>query len=136
MDVKLKINNETFVYTEEEILNMDRDELRALKREVQSNIEEISAKRATYIACNKDGYNSKEYYQKLAMYKSLIAKLKKSISYLSKITDDSKREDINKREHWLWNFYINTKNSIRKGKFDKIVKYTDEHVTYHINVEE
>ena len=136
MNVKFKINNKLVTYTEDELKLMSREELKGIKRELQANIEEVSAKRATYNATNKESQGSKEYYAKIASYKTVVANLKKSIAYIGSIIQDSRESELSKREHWLWSFYKEVKEHSWKGKFNKFVELADERAKYHVEIGE
>ena len=136
MTVKYKNDNKDISYTEEELKSFSKSKLKQINRELQSNIELVSSRRADYINTNNDGKNSKEYFSKMANYKRVIAILKNQIMFINGLIGELDEDDLKKREHWLWNFYINTKSCIRKGKFEKIVKCTDERSKYHVEIGE
>lgn len=136
MTIKFKKNGNLVSYTEAELVLMTREELKNLKRELQANIEEVSAKRATYNATNKEEFNSKEYHSKIAGYKTVVANLKKAIAYISSIMEQSRENELSKREHWLWSFYKEVKNHSWKGKFNKFIKLADERAKYHVEIGE
>ena len=136
MTVKYKNDNKDISYTEEELKSFSKSKLKQINRELQSNIELISARRADYLNHNKDGKNSKEYFRKMANYKKVIAILKNQIMYINGIMNDMEEEDLKKREHYLWCFYMNVKNSTSKRKFAKYLKVTDEFAKYHVEIGE
>ena len=72
MVIRFKSGDDEVRYTAEELRNMSREELKQIKRELQSNIEIVSSKRADYLNYNNDGKNSKEYFNKMAKYKKVI----------------------------------------------------------------
>lgn len=136
MNIKYRNDKNDVSYTEEDLKSFSRVELKQIKREIQSNIEMVSARRADYVNNNSDGRNSKEYFKKMNNYKYVIAKLKNEIMYLNKLMNDAQEKESNEREHWLWCFYMNVKNSTRKGKFAKYIKVTDEFAKYHVEIGE
>lgn len=135
MNVKIRTKDGEVIYTPKELQNMNKGELKQLKRELQSNIEEVASKRADYNLNNQEKYNSKKYCEKINSYKKVIAILKSQIAYINKFVEKAKRDELQENEQWLYNFYINTKNSIRKNKFEKLIKMTDECTEYHIDFE-
>jgi hypothetical protein len=135
MIIKFKRNGKTVYYTDEELHRLSRENLKHLKGEIQSNIMQISARKEQYILNNEENC-SKEYWAKIAQYKSITVKLNDYIVYINHILDTNHESELHKREHWFWTFYMNVKKNTRKGKFEKIIKMTDEHVKYHIEVGE
>ena len=136
MIIKYKYDGKDISYTEEELKSFSKTKLKQINRELQSNIELVSSRRADYLNHNKDGKNSKEYFIKIANYKKVIAILKNQIIFINGLISELDEDDLKKREHWLWCFYINVKNSTRKGKFDKYIKVTDEFAKYHVEIGE
>ena len=59
--IKLRIGRSEIIYSDEDLMNMSRVQLKQLKQDLQCNIEEVSAKKAKYQAENSEEYNSKEY---------------------------------------------------------------------------
>lgn len=136
MTIKFKRNGKDVIYAEEELLTFSREKIKTIKGEIQSNIEWISAKKESYNADNDDGYGSKEYFSKIAQYKSINAKLRNYITYLNSILETKQESQLKQNEHWLWCFYMNVKSSTRKGKFNKLVELTDERAKYHVEIGE
>lgn len=136
MTVKYKNDNKDISYTEEELKSFSKSKLKQINRELQSNIELVSSRRADYLNNNNDGKNSKEYFSKMANYKRVIATLKNQIMFINGLISELDEDDLKKREHWLWCFYMNVKNSTRKGKFNKYIKVTDEFAKYHVEIGE
>jgi hypothetical protein len=136
MTVKYKNDNKNISYTEEELRSFTKAKLKQINREMQSNIEIVSSRRADYLNNNKEGKNSREYFNKMANYKKIIAILKNQIMFINGLIIEIDEDDLHKREHWLWCFYMNVKNSTRKRKFEKLVQVTDEFAKYHIEIGE
>lgn len=136
MTVKYKNDNKNISYTEEELRSFTKAKLKQINREMQSNIEIVSSRRADYLNNNKEGKNSREYFNKMANYKKIIAILKNQIMFVNGLIIEIDEDDLHKREHWLWCFYMNVKNSTRKRKFEKLVQVTDEFAKYHIEIGE
>ena len=134
MNIKFKRGKDYVIYTEEELSNLSKEQIKVLKGELQSNIEMISAKRAKYNAENDDGYGSKEYFAKIAQYKGVCARLRNCINYLNKIQKDKDKDELKEREHWLWCFYHNVKDSVNKKTFEKIINLTDEKAKFHVEI--
>ena len=132
--VKVRIGKDEIVYNDEDLQNMSRLQLKQLKQDLQCNMEEVSAKKTMYQANNEEDYNSKEYFKQIAKYKMVIAKIKRSIAKVNVYEKSLHEEEKEDREHWLWNFYSNMKNSIDEDVFKKVVQITDETVGYHVNV--
>lgn len=133
MKIKFRIHEKNVVYTDEELELLPRSELKQIVRDIQLNIDEVSMRRTNYNMHNGEKYNSKEYLKKTLMYKQIIINLKKQIEFVNKIIERNKRDELHDMEHWLYNFYINTKKSVRKGKLKKLIKLTDDTTKYHIN---
>lgn len=136
MTIKFKRDGKSVVYTEEKLYELSRENLKEIKSEIQSNIEQVSSKKEHYKLNNDDEYNSKEYLSKMAQYKSIVVKLKSYIAYINYILSSKHESEMKQREHWLWCFYMNVKNSTRKGKLNKLIKITDERAKYHIEIGE
>ena len=135
MNVKFKTKDGEVIYTPKELQIMSKGELKQIKRELQNNIDEVGLKRADYNLKNQEKYGSKKYLEKINSYKKVITILKSQIVYVNKFIEKCKRDEVQENEHWLYNFYMTTKKSIRKGKFNKIVKLTDECTQYHVDFE-
>lgn len=136
MTIKFKRDGKDVVYTEEELRTFSREKIKSIKGEIQANIEWVSAKRESYNVGNEEEYGSKEYFSKIAQYKSIIAKLRNYITFLNHILETQQESQLKQNEHWLWCFYMNVKNSTRKGKFDKLVRLADERAKYHVEIGE
>ena len=135
MNIKLKMNGKYVVYKEEQIKSMSREELKLLKQEISSNMESVSSAQAYYKANNEEPMNSKNYYQQIAKYKKVFAILKSNMFYVNKVLEDCREDELKQREHWLWCFYWNTQDLMKKRDFEKLVNLTDESAKYHIDVE-
>ena len=134
MTIKFKRDGKYAIYTEDELRELSREQLKTIKGEIQSNIEQVSITKEKYILNDKE--KSKEYYSKLAQYKSIAIKLKNYITYINHILDSEHESELKKNEHWLWCFYMNVKNCTRKNKFKKFIKATDERAEYHVEIGE
>ena len=134
--IKLRIGREEIVYSDDDLSVMTRDQLKQLKQDLQCNMEEVSAKRARYQAENNEAYNSKEYFKRIAKYKTVMANLKRAIAEVNTYEIDVKENDLKEREHWLWSFYVNVKHNIDKNEFEKLVNMTDDKAKYHIAIGE
>lgn len=55
MIVKYKNDGKDISYTEEELKSFSKTKLKQINRELQSNIELVSSRRADYLNNNKDG---------------------------------------------------------------------------------
>lgn len=134
--IKLRIDREEIVYSDDDLSTMTRNQLKQLKQDLQCNMEEVSAKKARYQAENNEEYNSKEYFKQIAKYKTVIANLKRAIAKVNVYETELKENTLKDKEHWLWSFYVNVKHNIDKNEFEKLVKMTDEYVKYHIEIGE
>lgn len=136
MNIRFKRGNEYVTYTDDDLSKLSKEQIKVLKGELQSNIEMVSARRAKYNAENDDGYGSKEYFSKIAQYKSVTARLRSYINYLNRIQKDCEKDDLKDREHWLWCFYHNVKDFVNKKTFEKIINLTDEKAEFHVEIGE
>ena len=136
MTIKFKRDGKYVTYSEDELHTLSRERLKTIKGEIQSNIEQISTKKEQYKLNNDEEYNSKEYLSKMAQYKSIAVKLKNYITYINHLLDSEHESELIKNEHWLWCFYMNVKNCTRKGKFEKLIKATDERAEFHVDIGE
>lgn len=136
MIIKFKRDGKFVIYTEKELHELSRESLKKIKSEIQSNIEQVSSKKEQYKLNNDEKFNSKEYFSKIAQYKSIAVKLKNYITYINYILDSNHESESKLREHWLWCFYMNIKSSTRKRKLDKLIKITDERAKYHVEIGE
>lgn len=134
--IKLRIGREEIVYSDDDLSTMTRNQLKQLKQDLQCNMEEVSAKKARYQAENNEEYNSKEYFKRIAKYKTIMANLKRAIAKVNVYETELKENTLKDKEHWLWSFYVNVKHNIDKNEFEKLVKMTDEYVKYHIEIGE
>ena len=134
--IKLRIGKEEIVYSDDDLSIMAKDQLKQLKQDLQCNMEEVSAKRARYEAENIENRKSKEYLTQIAKYKTVMSALKKAIAKVNAYEIDVKENDLKKREHWLWSFYISVKHEVNKDEFEKFVKMADERVEYHEEIGE
>lgn len=135
MNIRVRSDGKEIHYTTKELQVMDRSELKQIVRELQCSIDEVASKRADYNLKNKEDYNSDEYYKKINNYKKVISILKSQIVYINGLLEKCKKDELQEREHWLFCFYMNAKDSIRKGKFEKLINMTDEHTKYHVDFE-
>lgn len=134
--IKLRIDREEIVYSDDDLSTMTRNQLKQLKQDLQCNMEEVSAKKARYQAENNEEYNSKEYFKQIAKYKTVIANLKRAIAKVNVYETELKENTLKDKEHWLWSFYVNVKHNIDKNEFEKLVKMTDEDTKYHVEIGE
>lgn len=131
--IKLRIGKEEIVYSDEDLSMMTKEQLKQLKQDLQCNMEEVSVKRSRYKAENNEEYNSKNYYKQIAKYKTVMASLRRAIAKVNLYENDVKENDLKKREHWLWLFYITVKRDIDENTFNEFVKNADEKAKYHID---
>ena len=134
--VKVRIGREEIVYSDEDLSEMTREQLKQLKQDLQCNIEEVSAKRARYQAENDEEYNSKNYFKQIAKYKTAMACLRRSLAKVNMYDRNEKESDQKEKEHWLWRFYIEAKSELDEKDFKKLVELTDESVKYHAEIGE
>ena len=134
--VKLRIGRKEIVYSDDDLSTMTRSQLKQLKQDLQCNMEEVSAMKAKYQAENDEEYNSKEYFKRIAKYKTVMASLKCAIAKVNVYETELKENALKDKEHWLWSFYVNVKHNIHKNEFEKLVNMTDDKAKYHIAIGE
>ena len=134
--VKLRIGRKEIVYSDDDLSAMTRSQLKQLKQDLQCNMEEVSAMKAKYQAENDEEYNSKEYFKRIAKYKTVMASLKRAIAKVNVYETELKENALKDKEHWLWSFYVNVKHNIDKNEFEKLVNMTDDKAKYHIAIGE
>lgn len=134
--VKVKIGKEEIIYSNEDLISMTKSQLEQLNQDLQCNMEEVSAKRARYMAENNEEYGSKEYYKKIAKYKAVMACIKKSIAKVSAYKRNLKEDGLKKTEHWLWCFYTSVKHNSKNKDFEKYLNLTNEKAGYSIDIGE
>lgn len=134
--IKLRIGRSEIIYSNEDLMNMNRVQLKQLKQDLQCNIEEVSAKKAKYQAENDEEYNSKEYFKQIAKYKTVIVNLKRAIAKVNAYENFTKENELKDREHWLWCFYTVAKKNLDEDKFSNFVKFTDEKANFSMEIGE
>lgn len=134
--IKLRIGRSEIIYSDEDLMNMSRVQLKQLKQDLQCNIEEVSAKKAKYQAENNEEYNSKEYFKQIAKYKTVIANLKRAIAKVNAYENCTKENELKDREHWLWCFYTVAKKNLDEDKFNDFVKLADEKANFSVEIGE
>lgn len=134
--IKLRIGKEEIIYSDDDLMMMNKSQLKQLKQDLQCNIEDVSAKKTRYQAENNESYNSKEYFKRIAKYKTAISAIKHSIAKVSLYFNNLKEDTFEKNEQWLWQFYISAKNILNFDEFKNIVSMVDEKTKYHIEIGE
>ena len=134
--VKVRIDGKDFEYSDEDLSKMNTEQLKQLKRDLQDNVQQVSMRKARYNAENEEEWNSKEYFKQINKYKGVLSALNSSIAKVSRYERQAINESYKSQEHWLWNFYRITRDSINERKFKKFVEETDEKCGYHVEVKE
>ena len=129
--VKLRIGKEEILYTDKDLQEMSIGQLKQLKRDLNDNIENVSAKKARYIAENNEPRGSKEFFNVISKYKTVVARLKHAMNEVTCYINEKNDDDFKNREHWLWSFYVNAKHSLDSEVFENIVADTDSRTGYH-----
>lgn len=130
--VKIRIGGDEIIYSDNDLMMMNKVQLKQLKQDLQCNIEDVSAKKARYQAENNEEYNSKEYFKQIAKYKAVISALKHSIAKVNMYFSNLEEDDLKKREHWLWEFYTFAKNNLDVENFKNLKTMTDKKTKYQI----
>lgn len=124
------------VYLETDILNMDKAAIKFLKTKCQSSITEVSYKRDVFKTENDLNKNSQEYWRKMYIYKNIITKYTKAITWLQSLEANAKppkqHED---REHWLWCYYQESMNMLTEEMVDQIKEMADTRAKFHVEIE-
>ena len=121
---------------ESEILEMSRQELRNLKQRVQSAMNEVSLKRNIFKTENTLEKNSQEYWRKMYVYKSVIARYVKILAWLGQIEGNAvptkERAD---NEHWLWCYYQESMKVLTDDMVNQIKEMADTRTGFHCEIE-
>lgn len=124
------------VILESDILNMDKPSLKVLKMKCQSAITEVSVKRDVFRTENELDSNSKDYWRKMFVYKSIITKYTKAIAWIQSIETNAKppkqHED---REHWLWCYYQESMKVLTDDMVNQIKEMADTRAKFHAEIE-
>jgi len=134
--IKVMIDKELILYSDEDLASMTKGQLKQLKQDLQCNMEEVSAKKAKYNAENTEAMNSKEYFKRIAKYKTVMANLKRAIAKVNVYEKDADESELKHQEHWLWCFYTIVKNSMTEKAFKELIEETDEKAKYHCTIGE
>ena len=132
---KLKINGKTEVFDKERLSNMSRSELKIIKTDIQSNLEEIALKRQRYQMENNEELNSDEYWRRMNAYKGATFALRQALNDVNKIHSTAKESQLKQNEHWLFNFYSIAKKELSLEDFEEMVKETNNYVGYNLSDE-
>lgn len=124
------------IILESDILNMDKPSLKVLKMKCQNAINEVSVKRDIFRTDNMLDKNSKEYWRKMFVYKSIITKYTKAIAWLNSLEVNAKppkqHED---REHWLWCYYQESMKVLTDEMAEQIKEMADSRAKFHCEIE-
>ena len=125
------------VYTEKQIQEMNKSELRNLKAKCQTAMTEVSIKRSRYINENTEAKNSHTFYSKMNTYKTVIGIYQKAIYYLTDV--ENKKEppvEVKDREHWLWCYYQESLIMLSPETVGMLKELADERSGYHVEFEQ
>ena len=124
------------VYTEAQILAMSKQEIKNLKALIQSSINDVSVKRDAFRTETELDKKSQDFYRKMYVYKSIIAKYTKALAWLNTIEVSAKgsqeQEDI---EHWLWCYYQESMKVLTEEMVSQIKEMADVRAKFHIEIE-
>ena len=131
MYIKVKYGKEVVTYTDKELSELSKQQLKQLKADLQNNIEEISAKKSKYINENTEERNSSAYWRKINSYKSATVFCRKAISYVNTFVADAQDDNKSNTEHWLWCYYQESKKLLTTDCIDNIESMADEKAGFH-----
>lgn len=124
------------VYKEEQILAMNKQEVKNLKTLVQSAINDVAVKRDTFRTETELDKKSQEFFRKIYVYKIIIARYTKALAWLNTIEISAKgNQEHEDREHWLWCYYQESMKVLTEEMVDQIKEMADGRAKFHIEIE-
>lgn len=124
------------VVLESDILKMDKPTLKNLKLRCQATINDVSTKRDIFRTENDLPKKSQEYWRKMYVYKSVISKFTKAISWLNSLEANAKPSKQHEdREHWLWCYYQESMKVLTDNMVMQIKEMADTRAKFHFEIE-
>lgn len=133
--VKVRYGKEVVEYSDAELSRMTTQQLKQLKSDLQANIEMISAKRMMYRNTNTEEKNSPVYWEAMARYKGALAMLRRAITHVNSFMAGApKPEESQDIEHWLYNYYQQSKTLLSPETVERIKDLASEKAGFYIEI--